>query len=82
MSAHNPYEAETPAVAAPATQEETATVETPETPAEAPEEFPGGTISEILSWVGEDKGRATVALTAEEADANRKTLVKALKELV
>lgn len=43
---------------------------------------PAGNVSEVLEWVGEDKERAQLALDAEKAGHNRKTLVKQLKELV
>ena len=43
---------------------------------------PAGNVSEVLDWVGEDQERAKLALEAEKAGHNRKTLVKQLKELV
>lgn len=43
---------------------------------------PVGTIADIIKWVGEDSGRAALALVAEEAGQGRKSLVKLLKTLV
>lgn len=48
-----------------------------------PEQPPVGTISEVMSWVGEDKKRAERALNRELAStAARTTLVKKLQELL
>lgn len=61
--------------------EETA-VETPETVETVSDEAPEGTIKEVLDWVGEDADKAVEALTAEEAGERRKTLIKALEEII
>lgn len=57
-------------------------VETPETEETPSNEVPDGTIKEVLDWVGEDADRAVEALTAEEAGERRKTLIKALEEII
>lgn len=47
-----------------------------------PETVPEGKVDDILAWVGTDVDRAVEALTAEEVGARRKTLIKALEEII
>lgn len=91
MSTHNPYEGTTPIFVehvADAAEPEEVSVETPaeETPqttaAPAVDPVPEGTAKEVLAWVGEDKERAARALVAEVEGNDRKTLVKALREIL
>lgn len=56
--------------------------ETPNTPEEATSEVPTGTIKEVLDWVGDDADRAVEALTEEESGERRKTLTKALEDII
>jgi hypothetical protein len=50
---------------------------------EAVERFPTGKISEVLSWVNNDKGRAQRALDVESTDRDpRKGLINRLKEIL
>lgn len=51
-------------------------------PVEAEEVVPEGSVNTILDWVGEDKGRAALALKAEEAGANRASAVKKLNAIL
>lgn len=47
-------------------------------------EVPDGTVDEVTSWVGDDKGRAFAALRTEKAKSEkdrRKTLIEALEKL-
>lgn len=45
-------------------------------------DVPGGTVEEILAWVGEDQERALAALARERAKPGpRKSLIKRLEEL-
>jgi hypothetical protein len=37
------------------------------------DDIPGGTVAEIVDWVGDDPARAQAALDAEYAGANRTT---------
>ena len=46
-----------------------------------PLEVPGGTIGDVLAWVGADPARAELALEAELAGKRRKTLVDALEQV-
>lgn len=48
----------------------------------APEAVPEGSAAEVLAWVGSDDDRAVAALSAEEAGKKRKTLIKALEEII
>jgi hypothetical protein len=52
-------------------------------PEPEPDEVPEGTVAEIQAWVGDDRDRAMLALTAELAkgDDARTTLVAALDKL-
>lgn len=45
------------------------------------ESVPGGTISEVLDWVGDDPDRAQTALEAERAGQNRSTLISQLETI-
>jgi hypothetical protein len=45
------------------------------------EDIPGGTVAEILEWVGSDPARAQGALDAEYAGANRTTLIAQLEPI-
>lgn len=54
----------------------------PATVEEASETVPDGTGPEILEWVGTDVERAVEALSAEEAGKKRKTVIKALEEII
>lgn len=95
MTETNPYAAKTFVVVVETDEQpvveafvvETGTTETVEEPAaeapvEAVEAVPEGSIADVLKWVGEDAQKAAQALKAEEDGANRKTLVKSLKELI
>jgi hypothetical protein len=42
---------------------------------------PDGTVDEVLDWVGDDRSRASRALTAERAGQNRTTLVSKLEAI-
>jgi len=42
---------------------------------------PGGTITEVLDWVGDDPARAQAALDAERDGANRSTLISQLESI-
>jgi hypothetical protein len=56
--------------------------EEPESPASPVDLDIDGTAADVLSWVGEDPGRAAEALAAEQAkDKPRSTLVKQLEKL-
>jgi hypothetical protein len=48
----------------------------------APDEVPDGTIEEVLVWVDADPGRAQVALEAEQAGKQRRTLLAALGDVI
>lgn len=88
MSTHNPYEGTTPifvehVAVANAAEPEEVSGETPQTTAApAVDPVPEGTAKEVLAWVGEDKERAARALVAEVEGNDRKTLVKALREIL
>lgn len=84
MSVHNPYEAETTVVETPAEEEvaETTTEVVPEPTPEPALVVPEGSIPKVNAWVGTDKERAQLALDAELAGENRKSLIKTLTELV
>lgn len=45
-------------------------------------EVPKGTSAEVLSWVGEDRDKAQLALSAENAHKPRKGLVEELTEIL
>jgi hypothetical protein len=45
------------------------------------EDIPGGTVAEIVDWVGDDPERAQSALDAEYAGANRSTLIAQLEPI-
>lgn len=48
-----------------------------------PSGVPSGTIAEVLEWVGDDLGRAGVALTAEQAsETPRSTLIASLADII
>ena len=51
---------------------------------QADEPFPGGNITRILEWVGDDENRAAYALEKEIEEGNnqRPTLVEALREIL
>lgn len=56
-----------------------------ETQAEAVDAVPDASVSEVLEWVGDDRGRATAALLAERTrpeDDQRKTLLEPLAAMV
>ncbi len=48
---------------------------------EADDEVPGGTIADILDWVGDDPDRAANALTVEEETTARSTLMAKLRAI-
>lgn len=43
------------------------------------EQVPGGTIAEVLAWVGNDPGRAQAAYEAEQGGSRRVTLLAELE---
>jgi len=45
-------------------------------------EVPEGTIAEVLAWVDEDAEKAKLALSAENQNAKRKSLIKELKDII
>jgi hypothetical protein len=45
------------------------------------DDIPGGTVAEIVDWVGDDPERAQAALDAEYAGANRTTLIAQLEPI-
>ncbi|GII88268.1 hypothetical protein Ssi03_62580 [Sphaerisporangium siamense] len=50
---------------------------------DAPEQVPDGTVEQVMTWVGEDAGRARAALEAEESRPSpRKSLITRLEELL
>jgi hypothetical protein len=44
-------------------------------------DVPDGTVQDVLDWVGDDPGRAQAALDAEQAGAQRSTLITRLEAL-
>jgi len=57
--------------------------ETIEGSEEETEEVPEGSIKELKAWVGDDKDKAQLLLDDENSkDEPRKTLVKALEEII
>lgn len=45
------------------------------------EAVPTGTIDEVMAWVGDDRSRASRALTTERAGQNRQTLITRLEAI-
>lgn len=45
------------------------------------EAVPDGTIDDVMDWVGDDRSRASRALTAERAGQNRTTLISRLEAI-
>lgn len=70
MSESNPYAAKSEAK-----------ITEPETVEDNKLEVPKGTVSEVLTWVGDDSKRAQAALDAEneKEDGKRKTLISSLE---
>jgi hypothetical protein len=75
MSTSNPY-------AAPRRERKTVVLEARKSSTPTDTGVPTGTISEVMEWVGDDTERARVALEAETAGLNRKSLVNKLNELL
>lgn len=75
MSTSNPY-------AAPRRERKTVVLEARKSSTPADTGVPTGTISEVMEWVRDDTERARVALEAETAGLNRKSLVNKLNELL
>lgn len=48
----------------------------------AASDVPEGTVADVLTWVGGDLDRARRALDRERAEANRRTLIERLEELL
>lgn len=53
----------------------------PEGPEPNPDAVPDGTADEVRTWVGDDPGRAALALAAEQAGKKRSTLIDQLTKL-
>lgn len=82
MSKHNPFEPKSRAKSVDTKETETQTESKTEEPRRLNvDNVPDGSMEDVLEWVDNDPEKAKLAIEAEEAGKERKTLIKELKKV-